>query len=117
MKAYYFDNVEGDQRLPHFDESLPPVDQNTLERIGVSYWFIPIDKDGNWQQVRRSPGSAAEGLNRLAKGNRPNCPTTFLQQSGRDQLLEGRSRRCIRVKNQNLLRGVSLRTDSSLGQY
>lgn len=117
MKVYYFDNVEGDQRLPHSDESLPPADQNTLERIGVSYWSIPIDLDGKWQQVCRSPGWAAEGLNRLAKGNRPNCPTTFLQKSGRDQCLESRSRRCLRVKNQNLLRGVSLRTDSSLSQY
>ena len=52
MKAYYFDNAEGDQRLPHFDESLPPVDVNTFEKIGVKYWFIPVDQDGNWEQVR-----------------------------------------------------------------
>ena len=70
MKLYYYDNVEGDQRLPHFDKSLPSVGQDTLERIGVSHWSIPIDKDGKWQQVCRSPGWAAEGLNRLAKGNR-----------------------------------------------
>ena len=55
MKAYYFDNAEGDQRLPHFDESLPPVDVNTLKRIGVEYWFIPVDQDANWEQVGRSP--------------------------------------------------------------
>ena len=45
MKAYYFDNAEGDQRLPHFDGR--PVDEKTLERLGFKYWFIPIDKDGN----------------------------------------------------------------------
>ena len=61
MKAYYFDNAEGDQRLPHFDESLPPVDKDTLERIGVKYWFIPIDKDDNWKQVRGWPGIGGGG--------------------------------------------------------
>ena len=60
MKAYYFDNAEGDQRMPHFDESLPPVDANTLQMIGVKYWFIPVDQDGNWEQVGRSPGSGGE---------------------------------------------------------
>lgn len=51
MKAYYFDNAEGDQRLPHFDESLPPVDMNILEKSHIQHWFIPVDKDGNWEQV------------------------------------------------------------------
>jgi len=76
MKAYYFDNVEGDQRLPHFDGRL--VDEKTLERLGVKYWFIPIDKDGNWEQVRGSPGSETGGLNRVAKDDRPGCPGTVL---------------------------------------
>ena len=57
MKAYYFDNADGDQRLPHRDESLPLVDLNTLQMIGVEYRFIPVDQDGNWEQVGRSPGA------------------------------------------------------------
>jgi len=61
MKAYYFDNVEGDQRLPHFDER--PVDEQTLERIGVKYWFIPIDTDGNWEQAGASPVIGDGGTN------------------------------------------------------
>jgi hypothetical protein len=59
--VYYFDNVEGDQRLPHFDESLPPVDVHTLQRIRVEYWFIPVDKDGNWEQVCVSLGTGGGG--------------------------------------------------------
>lgn len=51
MKAYYFDNVPGDQRLPHFDPSLPSLSESDLKKIGVNYWFIPIDADGNWEQV------------------------------------------------------------------
>ena len=58
MKAYYFDNADGDQRLPHIDESKPHVDKNTLERIGVKYWFIPVDKDDNWEQVSRSSSTS-----------------------------------------------------------
>jgi len=114
MKAYYFDNAEGDQRLPHFDENRPPVDVNTLEKIHVKYRSIPIDKDGNWEQVGGSPVREADGLNRVAKGDRSGRQGMVLQKSRRDQLLEGWSRRCLRVKNQNLLRGVSLRANSSL---
>lgn len=58
MKSYYYDNLDGDQRLKHFNPSLPPVDKELLERIGVKYSFIPIDSDGNWEQVdtvRRRP--------------------------------------------------------------
>ncbi|KAG8831198.1 1,2-dihydroxy-3-keto-5-methylthiopentene dioxygenase [Serendipita sp. 399] len=51
MKTYYFDNVEGDQRLPHFNPDLPPVGLKQLEDCGVRYWHIPIDSDGNWEQA------------------------------------------------------------------
>ncbi|KAG8861627.1 1,2-dihydroxy-3-keto-5-methylthiopentene dioxygenase [Serendipita sp. 411] len=51
MKAYYFDNVEGDQRLPHHNPDLPPVGLQQLESCGVRYWYIPIDSDGNWEQA------------------------------------------------------------------
>jgi hypothetical protein len=67
MKAYYFDNAEGDQRLPHFDESLPPVDVSTLEAIRIKHWFIPVDKDGNWEQVGGSPGMRGEGTKSICK--------------------------------------------------
>jgi len=49
MKAYYFDNAEGDPRLPHFDERLPTVDTITLENMGIKYWAIPVDKEGKWE--------------------------------------------------------------------
>lgn len=51
MRAYYFDNVEGDQRLPHVDSSRPDVTEAELKRIDIKYWHIPIDTNGNWEQV------------------------------------------------------------------
>ncbi|KAI0166397.1 Acireductone dioxygenase ARD family [Xylariaceae sp. FL1272] len=38
MRAYWYDNVAGDQRLPH--NSGKDVDQAELERIGVLYYRI-----------------------------------------------------------------------------
>ncbi|KAJ7154387.1 Acireductone dioxygenase ARD family [Mycena crocata] len=35
MRAYYFDNVAGDQRLPH--------DYSTLAALKVSSWTIPVE--------------------------------------------------------------------------
>lgn len=51
MKAYYYDNIEGDQRLPHVDTSRSQVSEEELKAIDVHYWHIPIDSDGNWEQV------------------------------------------------------------------
>lgn len=39
MKAYYFDNTEADQRLPH--DSGRPVPESTLASIGVLYSHHP----------------------------------------------------------------------------
>ncbi|KAH0833834.1 1,2-dihydroxy-3-keto-5-methylthiopentene dioxygenase [Lanmaoa asiatica] len=40
MRAYYFDNITGDQRLRH--DSGTPVDDAVLASIGVLHWHIPI---------------------------------------------------------------------------
>lgn len=40
MRAYYFDNIPGDQRLPH--DSNTPVDDAVLTSIGVLHWHIPV---------------------------------------------------------------------------
>ncbi|KAH7104522.1 1,2-dihydroxy-3-keto-5-methylthiopentene dioxygenase [Auriculariales sp. MPI-PUGE-AT-0066] len=37
MRAYYFDNVEGDQRLAH--DSGREVTAEQLQKIGVLYWY------------------------------------------------------------------------------
>jgi len=42
MRAYYFDNVPGDQRLPHDYIPSRPVSIETLASIGVKYWTIPV---------------------------------------------------------------------------
>ncbi|KAI0480795.1 Acireductone dioxygenase ARD family [Xylariaceae sp. FL0804] len=39
MRAYYYDNLEGDQRLPH--DSGNEVDQAGLEKLGVLYYRLP----------------------------------------------------------------------------
>lgn len=40
MRAFYFDNIPGDQRLPH--DSGTPVDDKVLDSIGVLHWRIPV---------------------------------------------------------------------------
>jgi len=43
MRAYYFDNLPGDQRLPHDCVPPRPVSDETLQKIKVKYWHIPVD--------------------------------------------------------------------------
>lgn len=43
MRAYYFDNLPGDQRLPHDYVPSRPVPPALLESIGVKYWEIPVE--------------------------------------------------------------------------
>jgi ARD/ARD' family len=47
MRAYYFDNLPGDQRLQH--DSGRPTDSNHLSQLGVLYWTIPPDTPGGWE--------------------------------------------------------------------
>jgi 1,2-dihydroxy-3-keto-5-methylthiopentene dioxygenase len=49
MRAYYFDNLPGDQRLPH--ESERSVDIAELRKIGVLYWTVPLNQEtpGGWE--------------------------------------------------------------------
>ena len=43
MRAYYFDNLPGDQRLPHDCVPSKPVSFDTLTKLGIKYWSIPVD--------------------------------------------------------------------------
>ena len=43
MRAYYFDNLPGDQRLPHDCIPSKPVSEETLNAINVKFWSIPVD--------------------------------------------------------------------------
>ncbi|KAJ6626715.1 Acireductone dioxygenase ARD family [Mycena sp. CBHHK59/15] len=43
MRAYYFDNVPGDQRLPHDYVPSRPVAPETLSALSVHFWTIPVD--------------------------------------------------------------------------
>ena len=43
MRAYSFDNIPGDQRLPHDYSPSREVPLKTLEEIGLRFWNIPVD--------------------------------------------------------------------------
>lgn len=43
MRAYYFDNEPTDQRLPHDYNPSRPVHVETLKKIGVLYWEVPVE--------------------------------------------------------------------------
>jgi 1,2-dihydroxy-3-keto-5-methylthiopentene dioxygenase len=57
MRAYYFDNLPGDQRLPHNSER--SVDDAVLDKLGVLHWTIPQDPD--------APGAWESEINRIAE--------------------------------------------------
>lgn len=40
MRAYYFDNLPGDQRSPH--DSSQEVSSETLKKLGLKHWNIPV---------------------------------------------------------------------------
>jgi 1,2-dihydroxy-3-keto-5-methylthiopentene dioxygenase len=42
MRAYYFDNLPGDQRLPHDCVPSRPVAPETLAKLNVKVWTIPV---------------------------------------------------------------------------
>ena len=43
MRAYYYDNIPGDQRLPHDYIPSRPVSAETLDTINVKFWNIPVE--------------------------------------------------------------------------
>jgi len=43
MRAYYYDNIPGDQRLPHDYVPSRPVSEDTLDNINVKHWTIPVE--------------------------------------------------------------------------
>ncbi|KAF9239484.1 1,2-dihydroxy-3-keto-5-methylthiopentene dioxygenase [Melanogaster broomeanus] len=49
MRAYYFDDLPGDQRLLH--DSGKPMDDTTLQLMGVLHWHIPVPADETYVEV------------------------------------------------------------------
>jgi hypothetical protein len=43
MRAYYYDNLPGDQRLPHDYSPSRPVPLEKLAALNVRFWSIPVD--------------------------------------------------------------------------
>ena len=49
MRAYYYDNVSADQRLPH-DSGLP-VELDYLRKLGLTLSTVRLDTEGGWGPV------------------------------------------------------------------
>jgi len=49
MRAYYYDNVSADQRLPH--DSGQPVELDHLRKHGLTLSTVPLDTEGGWEPV------------------------------------------------------------------
>jgi len=58
MRAYYFDNLPGDQRLKH--DSGKSINSSHLAKIGVLHWTIPLAQDN-------SPGGWESEIDKIAK--------------------------------------------------
>jgi 1,2-dihydroxy-3-keto-5-methylthiopentene dioxygenase len=43
MRSYYFDNIPGDQRLPHDYVPSRPVTAQKLVELGINHWHIPVE--------------------------------------------------------------------------
>ncbi|KIM36868.1 hypothetical protein M413DRAFT_448808 [Hebeloma cylindrosporum] len=43
MRAYYYDNLPGDQRLPHDYVPSRPVSAEKLAALNVKFWTIPVE--------------------------------------------------------------------------
>lgn len=43
MRAYYYDNLPGDQRLPHDHVPSRAVSPETLAALGLKFWSIPVE--------------------------------------------------------------------------
>ena len=59
MRAYYFDNIPGDQRLAH--DSGKPVSADTLKSFGVLHWSIPVE---DWEPQINAVAAQREYKNR-----------------------------------------------------
>jgi 1,2-dihydroxy-3-keto-5-methylthiopentene dioxygenase len=60
MKAYYFDNLPGDQRLPH--DSGTVVTSSSLDALGVLHWSIP--RHDGWESEINRVASERDYKNR-----------------------------------------------------
>jgi 1,2-dihydroxy-3-keto-5-methylthiopentene dioxygenase len=61
MHAYFFDNLEGDQRLPH--DSGAEVSEEVLRSLGVLHWHIPVDAEGKHEQEVAALGKGRDYKN------------------------------------------------------
>lgn len=62
MKAYYFDNLPGDEKLPHIDASSTAVTADILKSINVQHWSIPVDNADLLDDVARERGYASRDI-------------------------------------------------------
>ena len=82
MRAYYFDNLPGDQRLPHDYIPSRPVSNEVLEAHNIKFWHIPLDEYESKVDViatergythRELTDVSKEGLGEVSYSLKKNC--------------------------------------------
>ncbi|KAI0795660.1 Acireductone dioxygenase [Abortiporus biennis] len=48
MRAYFHDDLPGDERLPH--DTGRSVSTELLKSLGVLHWSVPVDDKGEWEE-------------------------------------------------------------------
>ena len=57
MRAYYYDNLSGDQRLPHDSSPSRSVSKERLQRLNVKTWTFSVDQyEGPLDAVAKQEG-------------------------------------------------------------
>lgn len=59
VNAWYMDESDADQRLPHQSEPPEPVSLKQLEELGVSYWYFnpsTYQDDPNYHELKKERG-------------------------------------------------------------
>ncbi|KAG9080213.1 1,2-dihydroxy-3-keto-5-methylthiopentene dioxygenase [Ceratobasidium sp. 370] len=64
MRAYVFDNLPGDQRLPHLTDQT--ISEDELRKIGVLYW--KIDNDSQVDEIAKERGYKNRDVINVSKG-------------------------------------------------
>lgn len=131
MRAYYYDNVPGDQRLPHDYNPSRPVAQELLAALNVKFWSIPVEgyeskvddlaKERGYKN-RDMINVSKEGLGEVGRSRAcVRSPPTFLADlRGEDQGLFPGVRPFLvvtRERHSKLILGICMRMKRSVTFY
>ncbi|XP_056151746.1 acireductone dioxygenase [Lampris incognitus] len=75
VEAWYMDNSDGDQRLPHRRDPNQPVSPEELQKLGVLHWKLNADiyeTDPQLAQIRKDKGYSYMDIIDIHKDRLPN---------------------------------------------